>query len=656
MTVEPVKLRTVTGDDLTLNAWDFSGQEIYHATHQFFLSSGALFLLVWNARLGWHQGRLNYWLEMIQARAPKSSVVLVATHVDQVAATLPLSDLRARFPQIVGSVSLSNATGQGIDEARVLLTEQAAKLRSMDYLMPQAWAKATDALHGETGPTLSMGEFRRILLSSGVTLEAIPVLAGWLHELGDILYFPDDPDLGDWVVVKPGWVSAQIGKVLGDTALASADGVLTAAYLSKLWADIEPPLRTRLLRLMQRFDLAYPIPDDPDGNLLVVSLLPEVEPDFQAQWQHQTGIDLTAIYRFESSLPAGIPEWFIAREYRFETGIQWRHGVLLSDDANTALLRADNEHHAVTLTARGEHPQTFFALLNDGFKLTLARYDGLKVRQLRPCPGNDNGKPCAHEFDVARLEAYLQRTPPRLKITCPDCETEVDVRELLYGYTPSDEMDLSQQDIVLAEIRRISALQSQEARQLRTEFARLAERNFRMQQVIRAPQCPTVFTLAPVESGWLHNPLSINMELQLVCQHPDHWHPVSSGHYEFSLPRAELQKWLPHMRRATRILKILSPMFGPAESPAAKAVSVVDGLDKMSHFMSLVALDDTVDNTWAREKEISGSLQAEGADLRSLEALLDHLDPARIWGGLSCVFTPEGDSLWLCSEHRREWR
>ena len=36
--------------DITLKAWDFGGQTIYHATHQFFLSNRSLFVVVWNRR------------------------------------------------------------------------------------------------------------------------------------------------------------------------------------------------------------------------------------------------------------------------------------------------------------------------------------------------------------------------------------------------------------------------------------------------------------------------------------------------------------------------------------------------------------------------------------------------------------------------------
>ncbi|MEH2451367.1 leucine-rich repeat domain-containing protein, partial [Nostoc sp.] len=46
------------GTNMHLKTWDFGGQEIYHATHQFFLTNRSLFLLAWNARLGFEQGKL----------------------------------------------------------------------------------------------------------------------------------------------------------------------------------------------------------------------------------------------------------------------------------------------------------------------------------------------------------------------------------------------------------------------------------------------------------------------------------------------------------------------------------------------------------------------------------------------------------------------
>jgi len=39
-----------TSKNIALNVWDFEGQEINHQSHQFFLTDGALYLLVINGR------------------------------------------------------------------------------------------------------------------------------------------------------------------------------------------------------------------------------------------------------------------------------------------------------------------------------------------------------------------------------------------------------------------------------------------------------------------------------------------------------------------------------------------------------------------------------------------------------------------------------
>jgi len=51
------------------------GQQIYHATHQFFLTERSLYMVAWNARLGAEQGKLHYWLDTIKALAPKAPVL-----------------------------------------------------------------------------------------------------------------------------------------------------------------------------------------------------------------------------------------------------------------------------------------------------------------------------------------------------------------------------------------------------------------------------------------------------------------------------------------------------------------------------------------------------------------------------------------------------
>jgi GTPase SAR1 family protein len=40
---------SLEGMDIAWNTWDFGGEHLYHATHQFFLTRRPLYLLVWDA-------------------------------------------------------------------------------------------------------------------------------------------------------------------------------------------------------------------------------------------------------------------------------------------------------------------------------------------------------------------------------------------------------------------------------------------------------------------------------------------------------------------------------------------------------------------------------------------------------------------------------
>ena len=71
-------------------AWDFAGQEVYYATHQFFVTERAMVVLVFrltafDARPKVVGSELVAWVESLQSRAPGSKLLLVGTHADECA-------------------------------------------------------------------------------------------------------------------------------------------------------------------------------------------------------------------------------------------------------------------------------------------------------------------------------------------------------------------------------------------------------------------------------------------------------------------------------------------------------------------------------------------------------------------------------------------
>jgi len=113
------KWELINEDDskLTFSMWDFAGQSVYYNTHQFFLTSRAVYFLVWNVRLGSEYANLEFWLSSISVHAPGAPIFVVGTHIDQVAKyTLDQDDFKARFKQIVGFHFVSSYDYTGIGE------------------------------------------------------------------------------------------------------------------------------------------------------------------------------------------------------------------------------------------------------------------------------------------------------------------------------------------------------------------------------------------------------------------------------------------------------------------------------------------------------------------------------------------------------------
>ena len=66
-----------------INIWDFGGQEIMHATHQFFLTRRSLYMLVLDSRLTQDENRVEYWLKIIQSFGGESPVLIIGNKIDQ---------------------------------------------------------------------------------------------------------------------------------------------------------------------------------------------------------------------------------------------------------------------------------------------------------------------------------------------------------------------------------------------------------------------------------------------------------------------------------------------------------------------------------------------------------------------------------------------
>ncbi|HTJ69063.1 MAG TPA: COR domain-containing protein [Actinospica sp.] len=646
--------------EMLLRTWDFGGQEIYHATHQFFLTDRSLFLLLWNSRSGWEQGKLRYWLDIIGARAPKSPVVLVATHsaANERPVDLPLDDLRREYPQIVDSVAIDNETEEGLGAVRELIAERASKLPLMGEQWPASWLQATRAVDALPDQHVPPARLWQEMTDAGLADSQYQrYVAGALHTLGSILFHMDDPQLSETVILRPEWVNAYISRVLDSNEVERRHGLLSRQLLNELWADLDHGMRDHFLRMMDEYDLSYRTESEGGGDVsLVVERLPWNAPaGYEERWnlmppgtvqEHE----IRMIYQLNTT-PPGIPTWFIARSHRFTTDTHWRSGALLAhpDRRHRALIRTDRHRNELELAVRGPSPATFFAVLNDGLNFTLGRYPGLSIKRMVPCNCSTG---CTELYEYEDLQRRLERTPPRTEIECRKSGDDVYVPRLLLGIPPSDRDDIRRAlDRVVKSQTDLGERFSEQASDLQRMFLRL-------QQQIQSgldTRCPSVFAITQTRQSRLRGTA---YEIALYCEEPGSWHPLpdDAGVYQISQSPAWLRTMGPYLRELVVILKHAAPLAGPVLGATVEHLT-----ERLKSDVELMAqlVDQIPDVDLHGENPVPDPRQPDGpsaratneAGFRVLERWLAEIDPAKTWGGLSRVTTPEGLTLYLCPDH-----
>jgi internalin A len=647
------------GVEMLLRTWDFGGQEIYHATHQFFLTDRSLFLLLWNSRLGWEQGRLRYWLDIIGARAPKSPVVLVATHAaaNERPVDLPLDDLRREYPQIVDSVAIDSGTEDGLAAIRMLIAEHASSLPLMGERWPASWLAATRAVDAMTEKHVTPARLWQAMADAGLRNSRYQAyVAGALHTLGSILFHMDDPELRETVILRPEWVNTYISRVLDSHEVERRHGLLSRDLLDALWSDLDHGMRDHFLRMMEEYDLSYRTESENGNDVsLVVERLPWNAPaEYELRWDrvpHGTREhEIRMIYQLNTT-PPGIPTWFIARSHRFTTDTHWRSGALLAhpDRRHRALIRADRHRNEVELAVRGPSPAAFFAVLNEGFNFTLERYPGLIIKRMVPC---NCGPSCTELYEYEDLQRRMERTPPKMEIECRKSGADVYVPRLLLGIPPAEREEIR------SALSRLAAGTVEVGERL-NELASDQQRMFlRLQQQIQSgldTTCPSVFAVTPIRQSRVRGAA---YELSLYCEEPGSWHPLPdrAGVYQISQSPAWLRTMAPYLRELVMVLKHAAPLAGPVLGATVEHLTEHLKADVEAMAQLVEQIPEVEPH---RENPVLDSRRPDGpsaratneAGFRVLEKWLTEIDPAKHWGGLTRVTTPEGLALYLCRDH-----
>ncbi|WP_207681591.1 COR domain-containing protein [Desulfonema magnum] len=420
---------------MILNVWDFGGQEIYHATHQFFLTQRSLYILVWDARQEEEYGRIDYWLKTIETFAEESPILLVMNKSDERIKHLNFNDLKQRCPQLVVSGRVSAKTGAGMVPLKNFIRKQAWKLPLMGTFWPPSWVSVRRTLETDTRYQMPYQEYLDRCTQYDIEENEARSLSHYLHDLGIILHFQDDDLLKKTIILKPEWGTDAVYKVLDSRVVQARNGILYNKDLPNIWKDPELYPRKKyatILRLMAKFELAFPI-DRGDGHV-VAELLPSREAEYD--W-HPPRDFLQFEYHYEF-LPAGLITRLIVRMHDFliqreGKHLCWREGAYFKYRGSQAMVRINPYDKIALIQIYGANKQELLMLIRSHFAALHKTIKKIRFKEKIPCicsPG------CRYRFDYNFLLKCEEKG--KMTQTCQISVEEVQVEQLLDNIEKSE--------------------------------------------------------------------------------------------------------------------------------------------------------------------------------------------------------------------------
>jgi internalin A len=376
----------VGGEEMRLNVWDFGGQEIMHATHQFFLTKRSLYVLVLDARLGEEENRVEYWLKIIESFGGDSPIILVGNKVDQQPLDIDRRGLQLKYRNIKAVVETSCQSERGLEELKSVIVREIGALEHIHDQLLVNWFAVKTRLEEMKEDFLPYHEYVRLCQTEKIDDEISQhTLIRFLHDLGIVLNFQDDPRLEDTNILNPEWVTNGVYKILNSHELFQNKGVLDLRALGKILDPRQYPKEKHLfiMDMMRKFELCFDFEGFTDQKFLIPDLLSKEEP-YTGDWR-----DTLAFQYHYNVLPASIISRFIVRMHPYiYRNTSWRTGVVLEHEKNKALVKADIEDKKIFIRIDGPERtrRAFLAIIRNHFDSIHKTIPGIAADEKVPLP------------------------------------------------------------------------------------------------------------------------------------------------------------------------------------------------------------------------------------------------------------------------------
>ena len=344
----------INNEQIRLNVWDFGGQEIMHATHQFFLTKRSLYLLILDARQEEQYSRVEYWLKLIQTYGVGSPVIIATNKIDQQPLELNEKELLRKYPNIKEFHQISCKNTDNIQNIKQDIFKHIDQLKHIHDLLPKSWFNIKTQLENMQQDFISYEEYAEICEQKNIDSSSQKTLIDFLHDLGIVLNFREDnqrPYLKETNILNPEWITQGIYTILNSYQLFQSKGILDLVQLPDILPNSKkyPENKHRfIMDIMEKFQLCFEFPDV-KNRFLIPDLLSKQEPDIN--WDYENSLCFELHY---DVLPNSVISRFIVHLHKLASkNTYWRTGVVLIQNQAKAQVKADIEEKIIYIYVTG---------------------------------------------------------------------------------------------------------------------------------------------------------------------------------------------------------------------------------------------------------------------------------------------------------------
>ncbi len=424
-----------------INIWDFGGQEIYHATHQFFLTKRSLYILLDDTRKDHKTVQdegFKYWLEVIELLGGDSPVLIFQNEKGGRSKAIDMAGIKGRFEHVKDKFSGDLMKKGAVATIKEAIIFQAKQLPHIGEKLPKKWVAIRREIEKMAlkKAYISQKDYFEIYKNHlPFNRDKALYLSQFFHDLGIFLHFQEDELLARTVILQNTWATEAVFKVLDDEIVKGALGHFTVEDCARIWSDsIYADKHLELRALMTKFELCYLLRDTTPMTWLAPQLLQPSKPENLKKWEKPGDLVIRYQYQF---LPKGMINRLMVRQHRFvnQPELGWKSGVFFEQGTTQLLAQVGIKGDEIILRSHGPERKELMSVISTDLDALNETYSGLaeKVKKMIPCicpTCQTNTNPEFYDYQ----ELIRRRAMDKKTIECRTSFADVSVYELLDGF------------------------------------------------------------------------------------------------------------------------------------------------------------------------------------------------------------------------------